>query len=43
MIVFLIYRAGINFVSVHDCFWTHPGSVDLMNKVSYKIYELIFN
>lgn len=26
-------REGITFVSVHDCFWTHPNSVDTMNKV----------
>ncbi|CAF0962023.1 unnamed protein product [Brachionus calyciflorus] len=26
-------RAGITFVSVHDCFWTHASSVDLMNKI----------
>lgn len=26
-------REGITFVSVHDCFWTHPSSVDVMNKV----------
>ena len=26
-------REGITFVSVHDCFWTHPSSVAVMNKV----------
>ena len=30
-------REGITFVSVHDCFWTHPSSVDVMNKVLYKL------
>ncbi|CAH0588916.1 unnamed protein product [Chrysodeixis includens] len=25
--------AGLTFVSVHDCFWTHPNTVDLMNKI----------
>lgn len=25
---------NITFVSVHDCFWTHPCTVDAMNKVS---------
>ncbi|KAJ0174512.1 hypothetical protein K1T71_009620 [Dendrolimus kikuchii] len=24
---------GVTFVSVHDCFWTHPNTVDLMNKI----------
>ncbi|PBC25264.1 DNA-directed RNA polymerase [Apis cerana cerana] len=24
---------NITFVSVHDCFWTHPCSVDTMNKI----------
>ncbi|KAM6921541.1 DNA-directed RNA polymerase, mitochondrial [Xenentodon cancila] len=27
------YRAGLTFVSVHDCFWTHALTVDTMNKV----------
>ncbi|KAM3852365.1 DNA-directed RNA polymerase, mitochondrial [Vipera latastei] len=26
-------KAGIRFVSVHDCFWTHAATVDLMNKI----------
>ncbi|GLG94679.1 DNA-directed RNA polymerase [Gryllus bimaculatus] len=26
-------RAGITFVSVHDCYWTHPSTVDVMNKI----------
>ncbi|XP_070601106.1 DNA-directed RNA polymerase, mitochondrial [Erythrolamprus reginae] len=26
-------RAGLTFVSVHDCFWTHACTVDLMNKI----------
>lgn len=26
-------RAGITFVSVHDCFWTHPNTVEIMGKV----------
>lgn len=29
----LCQKAGIQFVSVHDCFWTHPNTVDIMNKV----------
>ncbi|XP_068617783.1 DNA-directed RNA polymerase, mitochondrial [Battus philenor] len=24
---------GLAFVSVHDCFWTHPDTVDRMNKI----------
>uniref|UniRef100_A0A672HR35 DNA-directed RNA polymerase n=1 Tax=Salarias fasciatus TaxID=181472 RepID=A0A672HR35_SALFA len=27
------YSAGLTFVSVHDCFWTHAITVDIMNKV----------
>ncbi|XP_053321215.1 DNA-directed RNA polymerase, mitochondrial [Spea bombifrons] len=27
------YSHGLTFVSVHDCFWTHADSVDIMNKV----------
>lgn len=26
-------QAGITFVSVHDCFWTHACTVDQMNKI----------
>ena len=33
ILIFLISRAGITFVSVHDCFWTHPCDVETMNKV----------
>ncbi|CAH0725565.1 unnamed protein product, partial [Brenthis ino] len=25
--------AGLAFVSVHDCFWTHPDTVDRMNQI----------
>ncbi|KPI99844.1 DNA-directed RNA polymerase, mitochondrial [Papilio xuthus] len=25
--------AGLAFVSVHDCYWTHPDTVDTMNKI----------
>ncbi|XP_026682594.1 DNA-directed RNA polymerase, mitochondrial [Diaphorina citri] len=25
--------AGITYVSVHDCFWTHPATVPIMNKI----------
>ncbi|XP_063057462.1 DNA-directed RNA polymerase, mitochondrial [Engraulis encrasicolus] len=27
------YRAGLTFVSVHDCFWTHAVTVNTMNKI----------
>nr|DBA28382.1 TPA: hypothetical protein GDO54_008760 [Pyxicephalus adspersus] len=27
------YALGLTFVSVHDCFWTHADTVDIMNKV----------
>ncbi|XP_044758322.1 DNA-directed RNA polymerase, mitochondrial [Coccinella septempunctata] len=26
-------RKGLTFVSVHDCFWTHPSTVEIMNKI----------
>ncbi|KAI4498145.1 hypothetical protein M0802_006631 [Mischocyttarus mexicanus] len=26
-------RAGITFMSVHDCFWTHPCTIDIMSKI----------
>ena len=32
--LFPVYcRAGVTFVAVHDSYWTHACSVDLMNKV----------
>lgn len=31
-------RAGITYVSVHDCFWTHPSTVEIMGKVIIYIY-----
>nr|XP_032806362.1 DNA-directed RNA polymerase, mitochondrial [Petromyzon marinus] len=27
------YREGLSFASVHDCFWTHAATVDIMNRV----------
>ncbi|CAI9552467.1 unnamed protein product [Staurois parvus] len=27
------YVLGLTFVSVHDCFWTHADTVEIMNKV----------
>lgn len=32
-------RAGITFVSVHDCYWTHASTVHLMNKVNIQHYQ----
>lgn len=26
-------RQGVTFVSVHDCYWTHPSAVDTMNSI----------
>ncbi|KAF8773555.1 DNA-directed RNA polymerase like protein [Argiope bruennichi] len=26
-------RQGITFVSVHDCYWTHASTVEIMNKI----------
>lgn len=26
-------RAKITFVSVHDCYWTHPNSVEKMSQI----------
>ncbi|KAM9329549.1 DNA-directed RNA polymerase, mitochondrial [Gastrophryne carolinensis] len=27
------HKLGLTFVSVHDCFWTHADTVDVMNKI----------
>ncbi|XP_071439372.1 DNA-directed RNA polymerase, mitochondrial [Hetaerina americana] len=26
-------RKGLTFVSVHDCYWTHPSTVETMNRI----------
>ncbi|KAL1460948.1 hypothetical protein WDU94_012882 [Cyamophila willieti] len=26
-------NAGVTYVSVHDCFWTHPATVHIMNRI----------
>ncbi|XP_069784269.1 DNA-directed RNA polymerase, mitochondrial isoform X2 [Narcine bancroftii] len=37
------YRAGITFVSVHDCFWTHALTVDIMNKICREQFVALHN
>lgn len=34
-------RLAITFVSVHDCYWTHPSTVDKMNKVCREQFVLL--
>lgn len=34
-------RVGITYVSVHDCFWTHPSTVEIMGKVINLMIEVI--
>lgn len=38
-----IHSAGLTFVSVHDCYWTHALTVDTMNKVSFPSLALIYS
>lgn len=26
-------KMGVTFSSIHDCFWTHPSTVEIMNKI----------
>ena len=34
-------HAGLSFAGVHDSFWTHAGSVDIMNNIlREKFFEL---
>lgn len=35
-------HAGITYVSVHDCYWTHPCTVEIMNKVKFIFITTIF-
>ncbi|XP_068599627.1 DNA-directed RNA polymerase, mitochondrial [Brachionichthys hirsutus] len=37
------YRAGLTFVSVHDCFWTHALTVDTMNKICREQFVSLHN
>ena len=39
MLAVFVCRAGITFVSVHDCFWTHACDVEIMNKVKFRGHE----
>lgn len=34
-------RAGITFVSVHDCFWSHPSTVTSMNHICREQFILL--
>lgn len=34
-------QTGINFASVHDCFWTHPETVAEMNKICRDQFVLL--
>lgn len=32
---------GVTFVSVHDCFWTHPSTVPIMNRICREQFILL--
>lgn len=32
---------GVSFVSVHDCFWTHPSTVSIMNRICREQFVLL--
>lgn len=32
---------GVTFVSVHDCFWTHPSTVPIMNQICREQFILL--
>lgn len=34
-------KAGITFVSVHDCFWTHASTVPIMNRICREQFILL--
>lgn len=34
-------HSGITFVSVHDCFWTHPSTVATMNRICREQFILL--
>lgn len=41
--MFCVFSASLTFVSVHDCYWTHALTVDIMNKVCPKQGSLLFS
>lgn len=34
---------GVEFVSVHDCYWTHPCTVDTMNRICREQFVALHN
>ncbi|XP_014775089.1 DNA-directed RNA polymerase, mitochondrial-like [Octopus bimaculoides] len=36
-------RSGITYVSVHDCFWTHAASVEIMNQICREQFVALHN
>lgn len=34
-------KNGVTFVSVHDCFWTHPSTVPIMNRICREQFILL--
>lgn len=36
------HRHGLTFASIHDCYWTHASSVDVMSKVSHPSLTFAF-
>lgn len=34
-------KSGLTFVSVHDCFWTHAGTVQIMNRICREQFVLL--
>lgn len=34
-------KVGTTFVSVHDCFWTHPSTVPIMNRICREQFILL--
>lgn len=34
-------KSGVTFVSVHDCFWTHPSTVPIMNRICREQFILL--
>ncbi|XP_052760934.1 DNA-directed RNA polymerase, mitochondrial-like [Mya arenaria] len=37
------HRKGITFSAVHDCFWTHASSVDVMNVITREQFVALHN
>ena len=37
------HKEGLTFASVHDCFWTHPNCIEIMNRICRQQFVCLHN